>query len=109
MRTAFHCVAMLLALQITSARVGLAGEVVKIIITDLAFSPSEITIRQGDTIEWVNGDFIDHTATASDGTWDVDIAVGQSARQNFDRAGTSKYFCRVHPDMTGTVHVVAGK
>ena len=109
MRTAIHCFAMLLALQIMSARVGLAGEVVKIKITDLAFSPAEITIKEGDTIEWVNGDFIDHTATANNGAWDVLIAAGQSARQQFDHAGTSKYFCRVHPDMTGTVHVVAGK
>lgn len=109
MRTAFHCAAILLALQIISARVGLAGEVVKIKITDLAFSPAEITIKEGDTIEWVNEDFIDHTATANDGAWDVAIAASQSARRQFDHAGTSKYFCRFHPDMTGTVHVVAGK
>ena len=109
MRTAIRCFAMLLALQIISARVGLAGEVVQVKIADLAFSPAEITIKEGDTIEWVNGDFIDHTATANNGAWDVLIAAGQSARQQFDHAGTSKYFCRVHPDMTGTVHVVAGK
>jgi len=106
MRTAIYCTAALLALQIASARVGLAGEVVQVKISDLAFSPAEITIRPGDTIEWVNGDFIDHTATANDGAWDVAIAASQSARQQFDHAGTSKYFCRVHPDMTGTVHVV---
>lgn len=109
MRTAFRYAAILLALQIVSARVGIAGEVVQVKIADLAFSPAEITIKEGDTIEWVNSDFIDHTATASNGDWDVLIAAGQSARQQFDRAGTSKYFCRAHPDMTGTVHVVAGK
>lgn len=109
MRTAFRYAAILLALQIVSARVGIAGEVVQVKIADLAFSPAEITIKEGDTIEWVNSDFIDHTATASNGDWDVLIAAGQSARQQFDRAGTSKYFCRAHPDMTGTVHVIAGK
>lgn len=109
MRTAFRYAAILLALQIVSARVGIAGEVVQVKIADLAFSPAEITIKEGDTIEWVNSDFIDHTATARNGDWDVLIAAGQSARQQFYRAGTSKYFCRAHPDMTGTVHVVAGK
>jgi plastocyanin len=109
MRTAFRHAAILLALQIVGARVGIAGEVVQVKIADLAFSPAEITIKEGDTIEWVNSDFIDHTATANNGDWDVLIAAGQSARQQFDRAGTSKYFCRAHPDMTGTVHVVAGK
>lgn len=109
MRTAFHYAAMLLALQIVSARIGIAGEVVQVKITDLAFLPAEITIKEGDTIEWVNDDFIDHTATANDGAWDVAIASSQSARQQFNHVGTSKYFCRFHPDMTGTVHVVAGK
>jgi plastocyanin len=109
MRTAILPAAILLALQIVGARVGVAGEVVQVKIADLAFSPAEITIKEGDTIEWVNGDFIDHTATANNGAWDVLIAAGQSARQQFDHAGTSKYFCRVHPDMTGKVHVVAGK
>lgn len=109
MRTAIRHAAILLALQVVGARVGLAGEVVQVKIADLAFSPAEITIKEGDTIQWVNGDFIDHTATANNGTWDVTIAASQSARQQFNNAGTTKYFCRVHPDMTGTVHVVAGK
>ncbi|ADJ24169.1 blue (type 1) copper domain protein [Hyphomicrobium denitrificans ATCC 51888] len=109
MRTAFQCAALLLALQIVSARVGNAGEVVQVKITGLAFSPAEITIREGDTIEWVNGDFIDHTATADDGSWDVVVGESRSARLRFDHAGTTKYFCRFHPDMTGTVHVVAGR
>ena len=109
MRTAIYCTAALLALQIASARVGITGEVVQVKISDLAFSPAEITIKEGDVIEWVNGDFIDHTATADNEAWGVAIAAGQSARQKFDHAGTSKYFCRFHPDMRGTVDVVAVK
>ncbi len=109
MRTAFQCAALLVALQIMSARFGIAGEVVQVKINGLAFSPAEITIREGDTIEWVNGDFIDHTATADDGSWDVVVAESRSARLRFDHAGTTKYFCRFHPDMTGTVHVIADR
>jgi plastocyanin len=109
MRTAFQCAALLVALQIMSARFGIAGEVVQVKITGLAFSPADITIREGDTIEWVNGDFIDHTATADDGSWDVVVAESRSARLRFDHAGTTKYFCRFHPDMTGTVHVIADR
>ena len=62
--------------------------------------------RQAIPVEWVNNDFIDHTATATGGEWDVMIVAGQSARQANDQTGTIKYFCRVHPDMTGTIHVV---
>jgi len=31
----------------------------------------QITAHAGDTIEWVNNDFVAHTATARDGAWDV--------------------------------------
>lgn len=84
-----------------------AGEVVRVTINDLAFSPAEVRAKVGDTIEWVNGDFVDHTATAKDGTWDVAIAAGKSAQLPLSRAGTFAYYCKVHPGMTGTIHVDA--
>ena len=34
------------------------------------------------------------------------IVAGQSARQQMTKTGTINYFCRFHPDMIGTVHVV---
>jgi plastocyanin len=106
MRTALRGAAVVLLLQIASAHVGIAGEVVQVTINDLAFSPAEITVKAGDTVEWVNNDFIDHTATATSGEWDVMIVAGQSARQEMTKTGTIKYFCRVHPDMTGTITIV---
>jgi plastocyanin len=92
----------LLALLI-SAHAGNAGEIVKVTISDLAFSPAEITVKVGDTVEWVNKDFIDHTATATNGDWDVAIPAGQSAGQLITKTGTISYFCRAHPDMTGKI------
>jgi plastocyanin len=70
---------------------GAAGEVVHVTIGDLAFSAAEMTARVGDTVEWVNGDFIDHTATAVGGNWDVLV----------------NYFCRFHPSMAARIHVLA--
>jgi plastocyanin len=84
-----------------------AGEVVRVAINDLAFSPAEVTAKVGDTIEWVNGDFVDHTATAKNGAWDVAIAAGKSAQLPLTTAGTFAYFCKIHPGMTGTINVVA--
>jgi plastocyanin len=84
-----------------------AGEVVRVTISDLAFTPAKIEIKAGDTVEWVNGDFVDHTATANDGSWDVPIVAGKSAQLQLSKAGTYSYYCRVHPGMTGTIHVVA--
>ena len=57
-----------------------AGETVQIAITNLAFSPSEITVKVGDTVVWVNGDFVDHTATDKGNAFDIAIAAGKSAQ-----------------------------
>ncbi len=84
-----------------------ASEVVRITIHDLAFSPAEVTAKVGDTIEWTNDDFVDHTATANDGAWDVTIAAGKSAQRKLTDAGTFSYYCKIHPNMTGTIHVNA--
>ena len=37
----------------------------RIIIGTMAFGPSPSSIRAGDTIEWVNKDIVDHTATGT--------------------------------------------
>jgi plastocyanin len=84
-----------------------AGEAVRVTITNLAFSPAKIDVKAGDTVEWVNEDFIDHTATGQDDSWDVAIPAGKSARRQFAQAGSFAYYCRVHPGMTGTINVVA--
>lgn len=102
-----YSVAVLMLVQIASATLALAGKVVQIKIDDLAFSPAEITVKAGDTIEWVNVDFIDHTATENSGAWDVMIITEQSARLQLSTAGTFDYYCRIHPGMTGKIHVIA--
>lgn len=79
---------------------------VRIKIADLAYVPEEVTVRRGGAVEIVNNDFVDHTATANAGDWDVQIAAGSSARVSLDTEGTFTYYCRYHPGMKGTVRVV---
>jgi plastocyanin len=83
------------------------GETIQIKISDLVFSPTEVTAKLGDTVEWSNGDFVDHTATDKGGTWDVAIPAGKSVQLKFTSPGTFAYYCKVHPGMTGTIHVDA--
>jgi plastocyanin len=82
-----------------------AAEVVQVKISDLAFLPADVTAKVGDTIEWTNGDFVDHTATAKDGTWDLAIPAGKTAHLRLAMPGTIAYYCKIHPNMTGTIHV----
>ena len=51
--------------------------------------------------------FVDHTATAKDGARDVAVAAGKSAQFKLERPGTMAYYCKIHPNMTGTIYVVA--
>jgi plastocyanin len=82
-----------------------AGEIIIVKITDLAFSPATVKARVGDTVEWVNEDFLDHTATADDASFDLALGVGRSARLEVKKSGAVSYFCRVHPNMRGTIDV----
>lgn len=83
-----------------------AGEVYHISIGDLAFSPALVTAHVGDTVEWLNSDFLDHTATAENGGFDVTMEPGHTARVALDHAGIVTYICRYHPGMTGEIRVV---
>ena len=104
----FKCSAALAGiLQVALAASSSAGGIARVTINDLTFSPPEIQAKVGDTVEWVNGDFVDHTATAKNGKWDVAIAAGKSVQLRLTQSGTFAYFCRVHANMTGTIHVIA--
>ena len=69
-------------------------------IQNFAFSPESLTVKVGDTVEWVNEDSAPHTVFDS-GT----LATGQSFSHTFDAPGTYVYHCSIHPSMTGMIIV----
>jgi plastocyanin len=81
------------------------AKVLRVRIADMAFEPAVLSATRGDTIEWRNDDFIDHTATAGGGGFDLTIRAGQAASVTVGTAGSFSYSCRFHPQMTGTVIV----
>lgn len=89
-----------LALSLASAPVR-AGTV-QVVIDNLTITPAEIEVKVGDTVEWVNKDIFDHTATVKGG-WDVNIPAGTSASLKIEKAEAAEYYCRFHPNMTGKV------
>ena len=107
MRVIIHGWAVVILLQIAGAGMALAGQLVQVKISNLAFQPAEISVQDGDTVEWAKDDFIEHTATANNGGWDVIPGVGHVGRVQFDQPGTFDYFCAYHPNMTGSIHVSA--
>ena len=94
--------ALVLVLAAESAR----AETIQVKIEKLTFTPSEVTAHVGDTIEWVNADFVAHTATARDGAWDLQIAPSATASIVLNADGTVDCYCRFHPNMTGQITIV---
>jgi LPXTG-motif cell wall-anchored protein len=91
----------------TAARAAANGSVT---IADFLFTPSSISIDQGDTVTWTNNGPTPHSATAPDGSFDTGIfPAGQSRSHTFDEAGTFSYICTPHPNMHGTIVVRASQ
>jgi plastocyanin len=82
-----------------------AAETIRINVDKLAFTPAEVSAHVGDTIEWVNPDFLAHTATARSKEWDVMIAPNKTGRIVLKRPGEVEYYCRFHPNMVGRIAV----
>jgi plastocyanin len=71
----------------------------------ISFSPSEITINHGDTVNWVWFGF--HSTTSDTGIWDSgQHSPPHTFSLTFDTPGTFPYHCTVHGlSMAGTVIV----
>src|SRR5262245_23152114 len=78
---------------------------VQIVIDQVAFQKPDVKLKVGDTVEWINRDTIDHTATARNGDWSVVIPTGKKAELVIKKAGDVEYFCKYHPTMTAKLSV----
>jgi plastocyanin len=79
-------------------------------IEDFAYSPDPVTIEEGGKIVWKNRDSAPHTATAEDGSFDTGpIEEGKLKSETFKEPGTYEYICSIHPQMHGTIEVVAAE
>jgi len=76
------------------------------------YTPADITINAGDTVTWNNIDTAAHTVTGGSpadgpsGVFDSSLVMaGADYAFTFNDKGSYKYFCMVHPWMTGSVTV----
>ena len=74
-------------------------------LQSMKFGPTPAGLHVGDVIVWQNNDFLRHTATARDGSFDIDLPPHTEAKLTLAKAGTIDFFCKFHPGMTGTLTV----
>ncbi len=93
------------------------GGALTVVIRNLAFNSSLLTIHVGQTVVWRNDDGVPHTTTSGScagsvctpsAGWDSGtLNPGQSFSQQFTTMGTFPYFCRIHGAMMqGTIVVI---
>jgi plastocyanin len=81
-----------------------APVVAHVAMKNMKFSPANIEIKKGDTVEWTNDDITPHTTTSP--TFDSgSIDPDKSWRHTFIEAGSFPYSCTFHPDMKAAVTV----
>jgi len=75
-------------------------------IKNFDYSPMDITIKAGETVTWKNLDGEPHTVVSTDGAFrSKALDENDSFSFKFDKPGTYKYICSIHPQMKATITV----
>ena len=76
-----------------------------IVIDKLAIGPAPGGLHVGDTVEWDNHDIFEHSVTARDGSFDLDLKPGAKATFVLKKPGSIAYYCKYHPNMQSRLDV----
>ena len=77
-------------------------------IRNLEFTPKELAVAPGDTVTWINYDFVPHTVTADNQSWDSGLIEAGGQWQTVVKADMHQtYFCRFHPSMTAKLRIIS--
>ena len=101
LRTA--CAALVLACAAATAQ----AEDAQVTIDNFTFSPQQLTVKAGTKVTWSNHDDIPHTVASPPTFRSKPMDSEDSYSFTFTTPGTYKYFCSLHPHMTGTIVVEA--
>jgi plastocyanin len=82
-----------------------AVETTNVMIDNFTFEPAQLTVKIGSTVTWKNRDDIPHTVVSAGKFRSKTMDTDDSYSFTFTAAGDYKYFCSLHPHMTGTIKV----
>jgi plastocyanin len=71
----------------------------------VTFAPQELTLKVGDSVTWTNHDDIPHTIVSAGKFRSKTLDTDSTFSFTFTAAGDYKYFCSLHPHMTGMIKV----
>ncbi len=83
-----------------------AAEEPKVLIKDFMFAPMSLTVKAGTTVTWVNMDDEPHNVISDAGLFrSGGFDTNDSFSYKFDKPGTYRVTCSIHPRMVATIVV----
>jgi plastocyanin len=77
-----------------------------VLASDFMFAPASMTVTAGSTVTWTNKDDEPHTVVSDTGLFRSGaLDTNESFSFRFDKPGTYRYACSIHPRMVGTIVV----
>jgi len=78
----------------------------EVVADNFSFSPATAAVAPGATVTWTNRDDVPHNIVSTDQKFKSPVLdTDEQFSHTFDAPGTYKYFCSIHPKMTGQVLV----
>jgi Icc protein len=77
-----------------------------VVIDNFKFAAPTITVPVGTTVAWTNRDDVPHNVVSTEGAFRSPVLdTDQRFSHTFETPGTFKYYCSLHPRMTGQIVV----
>ena len=76
-----------------------------VVLDKMKFGALPASVKVGDTVLWENRDLFRHTATAKDGSFNIDLPAGAKGKTVIRKAGAIAFTCKYHPGMRGVLQV----
>jgi plastocyanin len=93
------------ALLLLLGAINAHAEEAQVTIDNFTFGPPELKLKVGDTGTWTNHDDIPHTVVSAGKFRSKTLDTDNTFSFTFTAAGDYKYFCSLHPHMTGMIKV----
>ena len=78
----------------------------RVVVDNFSFAPAIATVPVGTTVTWTNRDDVPHNVVNPEQKFKSRVLdTDEAFSHTFDVAGTFKYYCSIHPRMTGQVVV----
>lgn len=78
----------------------------QVVVDNFSFTPATAAVPVGTTVTWTNHDDIPHNVVSPEQKFKSPVLdTDETFSHTFDAVGTYKYYCSIHPRMTGQVIV----